>query len=56
MMGYWVAFAKSGNPNAEGLPAWPNYRPDAEQVMLFDKDMKAGPLPNRPQLDFFKGR
>ena len=56
MMGYWVAFAKSGNPNVEGLPAWPGYKPDAEQVMLFAKDMKAGPLPNKPQLDFFRDR
>lgn len=56
MMGYWVSFAKNGNPNAEGLPAWPAYKPESEQVMLFDKDMKAGPLPNKPQLDFFKDR
>ena len=25
MMKYWVRFAKTGNPNVEGLPAWPEY-------------------------------
>lgn len=56
MMGYWVSFAKSGNPNAEGLPVWPAYKPDTEQVMLFGNDIKSGALPNTAQLDFFKGR
>jgi len=56
MMGYWLAFARSGDPNAEGLPAWPAYKPDAEQVMLFGQDIKQGVLPNKPQLDFFTNR
>jgi para-nitrobenzyl esterase len=25
MMGYWVQFATTGNPNVAGLPAWPTY-------------------------------
>jgi para-nitrobenzyl esterase len=53
MMGYWLAFARTGDPNAEGLPAWPAYKPDGEQVMLFGAEIKPGALPNRPQLDFF---
>jgi para-nitrobenzyl esterase len=53
MMGYWLAFAKNGDPNVEGLPAWPAYKPDAESVMLFGDTVAAGSLPNRPQLDFF---
>jgi para-nitrobenzyl esterase len=56
MMTYWVNFARSGNPNGEGLPAWPAYKPDSEQAMLFAREIAAGPLPNKPQLDFFAGR
>lgn len=33
MQQYWTNFAKSGNPNGEGLPAWPRYAAPAQQVM-----------------------
>ncbi|MCA0304133.1 MAG: carboxylesterase family protein [Proteobacteria bacterium] len=56
MMGYWVNFARTGNPNGEGLPAWPAYRVDREQAMLFGKTIEPGPLPNKAQLDFFFDR
>ena len=32
----WINFAKTGNPNSEGLPAWPEYTPGNGAVMLFD--------------------
>jgi para-nitrobenzyl esterase len=53
MMTYWVNFARTGDPNGPGLPAWPKYAADAERVMLFADEARAGDLPNKPQLDFF---
>jgi len=32
----WLAFAKTGNPNHEGLPNWPEYNADTHPVMVFD--------------------
>ena len=34
VQGYWVNFARSGNPNGDGLPAWPNYGGDARYLEL----------------------
>ena len=55
MMGYWTSFAKKGDPNTAGLPAWPAYKAEDEQVMIFGTAIKPGELPNKAQLDFFKG-
>ena len=33
--GYWVNFAKTGDPNGEGLPAWPAYDPVSEPALGF---------------------
>ncbi|MBR0751790.1 carboxylesterase family protein [Bradyrhizobium jicamae] len=56
MSTYWVNFAKTGNPNGNGLPAWPTYDAAQEQVMLFDEAVHAGALPNKAKLDFFLGQ
>ena len=32
---YWVNFARTGNPNGEGLPEWPAYDATAEQAIEF---------------------
>ncbi len=33
----WIAFARSGNPNHDGLPPWPVYRRADRMTMRFDK-------------------
>ena len=31
-----INFARTGNPNAEGLPTWEPFTPDDEATMYFD--------------------
>jgi para-nitrobenzyl esterase len=50
MSSYWVNFAKTGDPNAPGLPAWPAFRADAQNVMHFDGKSSARPVPNMTQI------
>ena len=33
MCDYWANFAKTGNPNSDGLPTWDIYEPESNQVM-----------------------
>jgi para-nitrobenzyl esterase len=42
MSGYWVAFAKSGNPNGPGRPAWTAYDVGADRLFVVDKAGSAG--------------
>jgi len=38
---YWTNFAKTGDPNGGGLPAWPRYTPAADRYMEFGNDGRA---------------
>jgi para-nitrobenzyl esterase len=35
MQEYWTNFAKTGNPDGAGLPAWPLYQADAKRYVQF---------------------
>jgi len=49
---YWANFARTGDPNGEGLPPWPAYDPKADPIMDFTADgPRAGPDPLRARLD-----
>jgi para-nitrobenzyl esterase len=52
MSSYWVNFATSGNPNGPGLPAWPAYNGNGNQVMILGEKPVAQPLPDKAALDF----
>jgi para-nitrobenzyl esterase len=53
MSGYWANFAKTGNPNGEGLPRWDAYTPDQEMVMTIDVISEQKRLPDKEKLDFW---
>jgi para-nitrobenzyl esterase len=49
---YWVAFAKTGDPNGAGRPAWPACKGACDVLLDFTKDgPKAGPDPWTARLD-----
>lgn len=35
---YWANFAKTGNPNGEGLASWPLYNSKSEEILLIGSD------------------
>jgi para-nitrobenzyl esterase len=43
---YWTNFAKTGDPNGDGVPVWPNFTTDRERVLHFDKSATVGDVPN----------
>ena len=40
MSGAWVQFARTGNPNATGLPAWPKYERTLDQLLDFGTEIR----------------
>lgn len=48
---YFINFVKSGQPNGQGLPAWPKFDPTRSELMAFTPDK--GPV---AQSDPWKGR
>lgn len=52
MTRYWTNFARSGNPNGPGLPAWPAYT-DGDQVLHLDSATAARPDETRARYTEF---
>jgi para-nitrobenzyl esterase len=53
MSGYWINFAKTGNPNGEGLPEWPAYDSKNEYYMEFGDTIQTGQHLLKERCDFF---
>ena len=52
---YWVNFAKTGDPNGSGLPAWPAFTDADQQVMNLNDPSHAIPVPNLDKLQVLEG-
>jgi para-nitrobenzyl esterase len=46
IMAYWVNFARTGDPNVNGLPAWPAYDRAAARVMMLGDEPSPQPAPD----------
>jgi para-nitrobenzyl esterase len=55
MMNYWVNFARTGNPNKEGLQQWPQFN-NGDNAVMYLKGIapRTGPVPNTPQLELME--
>jgi para-nitrobenzyl esterase len=56
MATYWTNFARSGDPNSAGVPAWQNFTAGNERLMHFDGAVVMGGLPNREGLHLLDER
>jgi para-nitrobenzyl esterase len=44
MTRYWTTFARTGDPNAAGLPAWPAYEPATRAHLELDTPIRTGAM------------
>ena len=56
MSSYWVNFAKSGDPNGPGLPAWPTYQGPEYKVLHFSPRPSVEPDGLRARYQFLDAR
>jgi para-nitrobenzyl esterase len=56
MSRYWVNFIRTGDPNGNGQPRWPDYDLAERKVMFLGMQATAGPLPDRAALEFMVAR
>ena len=45
MITAWTNFAKTGDPNGEGLPEWPRFNPETQPTMRFGTDTRVQNAP-----------
>lgn len=55
VMGYWVNFAKTGNPNGKGLPHWPAYDSKSDLSLEFSDTVRINKNLYKKECDFISG-
>ena len=57
LMSYWTNFAKTGNPNGEGLEEWPKYSTSNRKRIIFNNTITVQPITDKDlqRYDFFSG-
>jgi para-nitrobenzyl esterase len=53
MQDAWIAFARTGNPATEHLPAWTPYEPERRTTMIFGEEVAAVDAPYEPERAFW---
>jgi para-nitrobenzyl esterase len=53
MAGYWANFARTGDPNGPGLPAWPAVQGDAGPLLDLGATITPSPVPGLDGLRTF---
>jgi para-nitrobenzyl esterase len=51
---YWTQFAKTGDPNLEGLPQWPRFSGAEQRNMVFGRTIGAAPVERAAAYDVFE--
>ena len=54
MQDAWIAFARTGDPNHDGLPAWPTYEPGRRATMQLDRECEVVDAPMEPERAFWE--
>ena len=56
IIGYWVSFVKTGNPNTRGLPVWPAYVPEKDLCQVLGKTIETTKVPRSDRFPVFQKR
>ncbi|MBA3027989.1 MAG: carboxylesterase/lipase family protein [Desulfobacteraceae bacterium] len=52
----WINFARSGDPNVQGLPHWPPYDTENRTTMIFDTPCRVENDPRKEERQVWKGK